>query len=104
MLTPGTSVEKVVRLFEDAFGTARKHKGPCDASIQLQDDSEKLSAKDATAYRSVVGLCLYISRERPNLMFTIKELASSMSSPSLTSLQRLRKLVGYMIRWGCGSD
>ena len=37
MLTPGTSVEKVVRLFEDAFGTARKQKGPCDASIQLQD-------------------------------------------------------------------
>lgn len=104
MLTPGTSVEKVVRLFEDAFGTARKQKGPCDASIQLQDDSEKLSAKDATAYRSVVGLCLYISRERPDLMFTIKELASSMSSPSRTSLQRLRKLVGYMIRWGCGSD
>ena len=104
MLTPGTSVEKVVRLFEDAFGTARIQKGPCDASIQLQDDSEKLSAKDATAYRSVVGLCLYISRERPDLMFTIKELASSMSSPSRTSLQRLRKLVGYMIRWGCGSD
>ena len=96
MLTLGTSVEKVVKLFEDAFGTARKQKVPCDASIQLQDDSEKLSAKDASAYRSVVGLCLYISRERPDLMFTIKEPASSMSSPSLTSLQRLRKLVGYM--------
>ena len=79
MLTPGTSVEKVVRLFEHAFGTAGKLKVPCDASIQLQDDSEKLSAKDATAYRSVGGLCLYISRERPDFMFTIKELASSMS-------------------------
>ena len=96
MLTLGTSVEKIVKLFEDAFGTARKQKVPCDASIQLQDDSEKLSAKDASAYRSVVGLCLHISRERPDLMFTIKEPASSMSSPSLTSLQRLRKLVGYM--------
>ena len=29
-------------------------------------------------------------------MFTIKELASAMSKPTLTSLQRLRKLVGYM--------
>ena len=62
MLTPGTSVEKVVRLFEHAFGTARKLKVPCDASIQLQDDSEKLSAKrrnsiqicwEASAYTSV---------------------------------------------------
>ena len=29
-------------------------------------------------------------------MFTIKELPSSMASPTLTSVQRLRKLVGYM--------
>ena len=37
-----------------------------------------------------------MSRERPDRMFTIKELASNMSSPSLTSVQRLWKLVGYM--------
>ena len=37
-----------------------------------------------------------MSRERPDLMFTIKELPSSMASPTLTSVQRLRKLVGYM--------
>ena len=96
LLTPGTSVEKVVKLFETSFGVARKQKIPADASIQLQDESEKLNARDATAYRSVVGLCLYVSRERPDLMFTIKELASNMSAPTLTSLQRLRKLVGYM--------
>ena len=37
-----------------------------------------------------------MSRERPDLMFTIKELASSMAAPTMTSLQRLRKMVGYM--------
>ena len=43
-----------------------------------------------------MGLCLYIGRERPDLMFAIKELSSSMSSPTLSSLQHLRKLVGFM--------
>ena len=37
-----------------------------------------------------------MSREPPDLMFTAKELASNMSLPSLVSVQRLRKLVGYM--------
>ena len=96
MLTPGTSVEKVVKAFESAFGVARKQKVPCDSSIQLPDGSEKLNSQDCSSYRSIIGLCLYVSRERPDLMFTIKELASSMAAPTLTSVQRLRKLVGYM--------
>ena len=96
MLTPGTSVEKVVKAFESAFGVARKQKVPCDSSIQLPDGSEKLNSQDCSSYRSIIGLCLYVSRERPDLMFTIKELASSMSTPTLTSVQPLRKLVGYM--------
>ena len=89
-----TSVEKIVKAFESAFG--RKQKVPCDSSIQLLDESEKLNSKDSSSYRSIIGLCLYVSRERPDLMFTIKELASSMAAPTLTSVQRLRKLIGYM--------
>ena len=60
------------------------------------DNSPKLDEKDASAFRSVIGLCLYVGRERPDLMFTIKELASVMSSPSVSSLQHLRKLIGFM--------
>ena len=96
MLTPGISVSRVVKIFEESFGVARAQKIPCGADIQMEDASQILGSRDATAYRSIVGLCLYISRERPDLMFTIKELASAMSKPTLTSLQRLRKLVGYM--------
>ena len=84
MLTPGISVARVVKLFEESFGVARSQKIPCNAEIQIEDASQELGARDATAYRSIVGLCLYISRARPDLMFTIKELASSMSKPTLT--------------------
>ena len=94
MLTPGISISKVVKVFEESFGVARVQKIPCSAEIQMEDVSQKLNPRDATAYRSIVGLCLYLGRERPDLMFTIKELASGMLSPTLTGLQRLRKLVG----------
>ena len=41
-------------------------------------------------------MCLYLGRDRPDLIFPIKELAGKMSKPTATSLQNLRKLVGYI--------
>ena len=69
---------------------------PCDPSLQLVDNSQKLDEKDSSNFRSVVGLCLYVARERPDLMFGIKELAALMSSPTVVALQHLRKLIGFM--------
>eukprot|EP00435_Cladocopium_sp_Y103_P067384 s792_g30.t1 len=100
VLTPGTSVAKVVKVFEEAFGLARQQKIPCSSELQLVDSSQKLDEKDASAFRSVVGLCLYVGRERPDLMFTIKELASVMAAPTVSSVQHLRKLIGFHeMRW-----
>ena len=96
VLSPGTSVAKVVQSFEQHFGTARAQKIPCDSSLQLVDNSQKLDDKDASNFRSVVGLCLYVGRERPDLMFAIKELAAVMACPTVVSLQHLRKLIGFM--------
>ena len=73
---------------------------PCDASIQLEDGSQFLSTADATKFRSIVGMALYLGRDRPDAMFAIKELAGKMSKPILTSLQRLRKLVGFLKQTG----
>ena len=63
VITPGTSIEKVVKSFEESFGAVRSQKTPCDPSVQLPDTSAKLDKKDSTAFRSIVGLCLYVSRE-----------------------------------------
>ena len=96
VLSPGTSVAKVVESFEQHFGTARAQKIPCDSSLQLVDNAQKLDENDASNFRSVVGLCLYVGRERPDLMFAIKELAAVMACPTVVSLQHLRKLIGFM--------
>ena len=46
----------------------------------------------------IVGMCLYLSRDRPDIGFTVKEISGKMSRP--TSLQHLKKLVGYLKRSG----
>ena len=89
ILMPGTTVEKVVQAFESSFGHARVQKVPSDAGIQLADNSPRLSEKDSCAFRSIIGLCLYVGRERPDLMFTIEELASCMSSPTSCNIGTL---------------
>ena len=78
------------------FGKARPQTIPCDSSIQAADLSASLNSADAYAFRSVVGTVLYLARDRPDLLFTAKELSSSMSNPTLTAVARLRKLVGYL--------
>ena len=95
-LLPGTSIAKVIHGFEAYFGKAHLQTIPCDSSIQREDLSASLSSADAYAFRSVVGTVLYLARDRPDLSFTVKELSSSMSNPTLTAVARLRKLVGYL--------
>ena len=78
------------------FGKARPQTIPCDSSIQTEDLSASLNSADAYAFGSVVGNVLYLARDRPDLLFTVKELSASMSNPTLTAVARLRKLVGYL--------
>ena len=60
ILIPGTTVEKVVTAFESEFGATRMQKVPSDAGIQLSDSSPKLNGRDASMFRSIIGLCLYM--------------------------------------------
>ena len=96
LLVPGTSTFKVVKSFEKLFGAARSQKIPCDSGVQQPDVSPELKSSDAKGNRSIVGLLLYMARDRLDIMFTVKELAAFMSKPTLGALQRLRKLVGFL--------
>ena len=98
LIVPGTTVEKVVAYFERFFGPARSQKTPYDSSIQNQDESRPLTGGDSKCYKTVLGLLLYVARERVDVMFAVKELSSCMEAPTLLALhlQRLRKLIGYL--------
>ena len=100
MVAPGIPAQRIVEPFEEAFGPARGQVLPCDSPIQLEDASQRLRAADATKFRSTVGMALYLGRDRPDAMYTTKELAGNRSKPTLTSLQHLRKLVGFLKQTG----
>ena len=96
LLVPGTTTNKVVAYFEKFFVSAKMQKIPCDGGIQQEDKSQKLNDGDSKANSSVIGLLPYAARERIDIMYTVKELSGSMSAPTVCSLQKLRKLVGYL--------
>ena len=95
-LISGTSAMKVVKAFEEHFGKARAQFVPCDQSMLAEDLSDSLSARDAFAFRSIIGICLYLARDRPDVLYSIKELSSYMSKPTHAALQKLKKFVGYL--------
>ena len=94
LVTPGIPVARISEAFEESFAPVRGQVIPCHNSIQLEDVSQLLSYEDASSFGSVVGMALYLGRDRPDAIFTIKEVASRMSKPTVTALQHLRKRVG----------
>ena len=95
-LIPGTRTSNVVELFESVFGKTRQQSIPCDSSLQTEDLSEEVGPGDAHAFRAVIGTLLYLARDRPDFLFTVKELSSFMTRPTLTAISRLRKIIGYL--------
>ena len=51
---------------------------------------------DAAFFRMAVGTCLYITRDRPDIAFTVREISRFMSNPTVAAMRRLRKLVAYL--------
>ena len=96
MVVPGTTTERVVVCFERSFGPARALSIPNADTSQHLTTSQLLTTADGRAYRSVIGLPLYLARERMDVMFAVTELATCMFGATLCVLQRLRKVIGYL--------
>jgi hypothetical protein len=88
-LIPGTNIDALVQKVEAKLGHVRLQSMPGDANLQREDTTKELSSGDASFYRMAVGVCLYLSRDRPDTVFPVKELASRMSKPTIGSLQSL---------------
>ena len=64
-----------------------------DASLQMEDSSPSLTSSEATFFRAAVGICLYLSRGRPDIdiVFTVKELDQGLQ----WFLNNLKAALGY---------
>ena len=95
-LLPGNNIAKLIKVWEEKFGKLRTSTTPADPGIQMEDNSQMLLGDDATFFRMAVGTCLYVTRDRPDIAFTVKKLSSYMSSPTVAAMRHLRKLVSYL--------
>ena len=96
VVKPGNYIQKMLEAFEEHFGTIRVQQVPADSGIQVEDNSQELHGSDATVYRSITGMALYLAQERNDISYCVKELCSKMVKPTVLSLQRLKKLLGYL--------
>ena len=61
------------------------------------DDAKELEGEEATRYRAIAARCNYLSMDRPDLQFSVKELCREMSRPTDQAWARLRR-VGQFIK------
>merc|ERR1739836_61195 len=57
---------------------------------------EKLNDEKHSVYRAVVARANYLSPDRPDIGYSVKELASAMSSPCRGDWDRLKRLARYL--------
>ena len=60
-----------------------------------EDSKTELGDKDAALYRAIVARCKHLSPDRPDISFSVKEFARSMSKPTNGDQQRLKRLARY---------
>ena len=66
--------------------------------VKLQEedgDEEELAGEDLTRYRSVVATANFISQDRPDVRFAVKEFCRMMARPTCASCRKLKKLARY---------
>ena len=58
---------------------------------------EALTDEDATAFRALAARANYLAADRPDLMFSSKELCREFAQPTRASFTKLKRLVRYLV-------
>ena len=61
-----------------------------------EEGAEELPREEAKSYRSIAARCIYLSSDRPDIQFAVKEACREMSSPTKSSWAKLVRLAKYL--------
>ena len=95
-IMPGRYSDSMIQTFEEFYGQVKLYHTPCSEEAQDIGQSGELPWKEASLFRSVVGSGIYLSMERVEIAYTIKQLAGGMANPTHAHLQVMRRLIGYL--------
>ena len=69
---------------------------PMSTSIKLDND-EKGKSIDQTKYRGMIGLLLYLTASRPDIMFSVCMCATYQSNPKESHLSAVKRIFRYLV-------
>ena len=67
---------------------------------RLHAKGDKLLGEDATLYRALAARANYLALDRPDLGFSTKELCREFSQPTALSVEKLKRLVRFIVHHG----
>ena len=85
--------EKYLEGLVSMFNGVKRRKTPGDFIV---NDEPLVDLEDIKRYRSGVGTLLYISGDRPDIQYYVKELAGKLQNPTKGAMANLVQLVGYL--------
>ena len=71
-------------------------KGVSTPGIKVKEEGLPLEAREATIYRANVARANYLSQDRSDIQFSVKELCRKMSAPTKSDWQKLKRLARYL--------
>ena len=74
--------------------------GENDARGQEEENEVELGPNEATTYRSIAARANYLSADRPDIMYAVKELCRGMAKPTKGHWLKLKRLGRYLIESG----
>ena len=77
--------------------TSKSVSTPFDAADKAEDE-EELPPGEATQYHANVARGNFMSQDRSDIQYTVKELSRGMASPKRCDMIRLKRLARYLIR------
>ena len=60
------------------------------------ENEEELSPEEATRYRGIAARANYLAADRPDIMYTVKELCRGMARPTRAHWHKLKRLGRYL--------
>ena len=74
---------------------------PCAKNVggNVREADDLLSEEEASQFRHLTGMALYLSLDRPSIQFAVCDLSSGMSQPKVVHMLKLRKLGKYLLKY-----
>ena len=88
--------EKHVKAVIAAAGISAKDRSEVPSKQLNLLETEPLGEADAKLYRSAVGSAIYLSLDRREIQYAVKEAARHMSQPRKCDMQAIRTLASYL--------